>query len=669
MSNWTTPVGAAAGAGMVDDGETCSVITSTFEEGRRVSSAYSAEEIAEAYKIARQCLNPEKRAGRYTDWINLAILLRNISNTDESFNVWMEISRRVPGYDGRMTDAEYRAKWNSVRVDNSKRLTMGSLMYWAEDDAPETLKAIKSETNRDWIMNYAKDTHVNVASFVVRMYSHQFRCSIGSKRGAEWFYYNKDNHSWRHLKTPNELRARLSGEVRNQYIEADREFGRRIQLAINNESEGKMNEEKRKKILQIERQLEMASFKDNVLKECAEKFYDEDFVSRLNCNPYIVGVANGVLELDWQDPVDKRYKVRFRDGLPEDMISFQMGRSEPDLDAIPYIPWSAVDVEDRRGLEGFFERIYPDSVLRNYVLTLLSSCLEGQNREQRFYIMQGRGSNGKSMIQTLMRYTFGDYQTSLQTTALTRKRPESGAANPDMIVTKCKRYIYMGEPDQNEKINTARMKQLSGEDIVEARGLFSDQEKFKMMGKMFLACNDLPPVSSMDDGTWRRIVTIPHLATFVNPGKPTNPEANIYVKDLHLEQKLRKWRTAFLSLLVHYYESSYLVGGLQEPDCVTAASNKYKQDNDSFAAFLSDNFVLEPGAGPVSINTVKEIYKEWDRTQLGRAKLVQKQIVERLRSVCDRRSTEREFWGIRQLNPDEETQNVDGASIGSLASL
>ena len=305
-------------------------------------------------------------------------------------------------------------------------------------------------------------------------------------------------------------------------------------------------------------------------------------------------------------------------------------------------------------------------MLLHYVLTLLSSCLEGQNREQRFYIMQGRGSNGKSMIQTLMRYAFGDYQTSLQTTALTRKRPESGAANPDMIVTKCKRYIYMGEPDQNEKINTSRMKQLSGEDIVEARGLFSDQEKFKMMGKMFLACNDLPPVSSMDDGTWRRIVTIPHLATFVNPGKPTNAELNIYVKDLHLEQKLRKWRTAFLSLLVHYYETSYLVGGLQEPECVTAASNKYKQDNDSFAAFLGDNFVLEPGAGPININTVKEIYKEWDRTQLGRTKLNQKQIVERMRAISDRRSTEREFWGVRQLSPDEETQNLgDVASVGS----
>ena len=195
----------------------------------------------------------------------------------------------------------------------------------------------------------------------------------------------------------------MSADVRNNYIEADREFGRRIQQSVGNESEGKMLEEKRKKILQIERQLEMASFKDSVLKECAEKFYDEDFLTRLNCNAYLVGVANGVLELRWLDPSDQQMKVRFRPGMPEDYISFQMGRSEPDLDPVPYIPWVAIETEEREALEGFFERIYPDPMLRRYVLTLLSSCLEGQNREQRFYINQGRGSNGKSMIQTLMR--------------------------------------------------------------------------------------------------------------------------------------------------------------------------------------------------------------------------------------------------------------------------
>ena len=121
-----------------------------------------------------------------------------------------------------------------------------------------------------------------------------------------------------------------------------------------------------------------------------------------------------------------------------------------------------------------------------------------------------------------------------------------------------------------------------------------------------------------------------------------------------MDHKLRKWRVAFLAMLVHYYETSYRVFGLQEPDSVTAASNKYKEENDTFHAFLTDNFVLEPGAGHLTIATVRDVYKEWKRAQVGKAELKPKEITERLRAVCDKRSTDKEFWGIRQLTEDEE---------------
>jgi putative DNA primase/helicase len=334
-----------------------------------------------------------------------------------------------------------------------------------------------------------------------------------------------------------------------------------------------------------------------------------------------------------------------------------MGRLDSELDAITFEPYDpAASSPVHKAILEFYKKIYPDPELREYVLTLDAACLEGENREQRFYFDQGDGSNGKTMKQTLKRNTFGDYATSLQTTALTRKRPDSGAANPDIIVTKGRRYIYGGEPDNGEKLNSARMKQMSGEDIVEARGLFSDQEKFKMMGKIFLACNDLPPVSSMDNGTWRRIRVIPHIATFVDADKSEDSTRYIYHKDLDLSEKMKhaSWRIAYFGILVYYFETRYLKFGLREPESVKAASNKYKQENDTFTAFASDTFVVEAGAGPIKLADVLMRYKEWKRTMPGVTEMKKPMIIERMKAIAARGSTEVEFKGIRFKEEGED---------------
>ena len=635
-------------------------------EAGLIPAQVSEKDIELAYRLARECINPERRAGEYQDWINLAICLKNIANTEESFKVWVELTRSVDSQHkkSKMTDAELRAKWNLIRVDTTKKLSMPSLVHWSKEDNFDKCKSIHSEFLTDYIINYAKDTHVSVAGVVKEVFKNEFRCSMGAKRGAYmWFQYPTAAHSWKQLRTPTELRAHLSGRVRSEFVEA----GKRLSTmwgASTDDTDKERIDGKRKLIFKVEHELEMTAFKDNVLKECQEKFYDDEFLNRLNANPNLLGVANGVLDLRHydNDAMTGRPHVIFRAGRPDDNISFQMGRCDPDLDPIPYLPYDASQ-QEQKDLAEFFRKIYPDEILREYVLTLLASCLEGKNAEQKFYVMQGPGSNGKSMIEILMESAFGDYGTSMSTTVMTRKRPDSGAANPDIITVKCKRYIHTGEPDDNEKINTSIMKQYSGGDRLQARGLFSEQEKFVITGKIFMSCNDLPPVSKMDGGTWRRIRVIPHVSIFKDAGDPAiDPSKNIYEKDLDMENKLKHWRVAFLSLLVHYYETKYLVHGLKEPDCVGSASNKYKEDNDIFMNFFNDNFVKEAGAGPVLVNTVKTAFNDWKKTYGRSCDLKLIQVYERMKAHCASGSTEKEFYGVRLA----EESDLSGALLQNM---
>lgn len=648
---------------MVEEENATKQLVVTDVEEHATVTQNSSEDVMLAYRFCRECINAEKRCGDYQDWVNMAICLKNIANTEDSFKVWCEMTRAVAASHKKAhkTDAQLREKWNLIRIDESRKLGMASLNYWAREDNEGVYRSILSETHTKWIINFAKDTHVSVASFVCRFYRHEFRCSYGSRRKDEWFHFPKGAHSWRYLKNPVVIRASLSEQILAEYWEAEKKIGdeaRKTQEAPQTEA----LDAKKKKIAKIQTCLQTTTFKDHVLKECAEKFYDEEFLSKLNTNPYLVGVANGVLELRYTDEVTKEQHVMFRPGLPEDNVSFHMGRTEPAMESIPYEIYNpSAPTQTHRHLLDFFQKIYPDAVLREYVLTLLSSCLEGNNAEQKFYVMQGVGSNGKSMIEILMEATFGDYGTSVSTATFTRKRPDAGNANADVITVKCKRYLHCGEPDDGEKINTSIMKAWSGGDLIPARGLFSDQEKFKIMGKIFMSCNDLPPVQKMDDGTWRRIRVIPHISVFKDPGNPAiDPSKHIYEKDYGMESKLRTWRVAFLGILVWYYEHKYLRGGLVEPACVSAASDKYKEENDLFQQFVSDTYIIEPDAGTVSVSDFRAHFQLWAKS-LGKCDLKPKQADERMRKLMKAGAKDKEFHGLRRASDGED---LSGATIG-----
>jgi P4 family phage/plasmid primase-like protien len=433
--------------------------------------------------------------------------------------------------------------------------------------------------------------------------------------------------------------------------------------------------EKQKTLTKTQAQLESTPFLENVLKACFHKFYNDNFTDLLNQHKDLFACGNCVVELRHYDSAEVRFaekpSVFVRKGRPDDYISFVMGKDnemEPiimDYDSktgrlYPFDPHPA----EQQELADFFAKVFPDPELREWVLTLLAACLEGENKEQSFYILTGSGGNGKSKLLNLMSCVFGEYQTSLNTAALTKKRPESGAANPDIITLKSKRFIYMQEPDEGEKLNTARIKQFTGGDNVEARGLYADQERFKIMGRIFFSTNDLPPVQSMDGGTWRRMKVIPFNASFKPKGHhEINPAKHIYEQDPNIDDKFKQnnMRAAFLRLLLHYWETRYLVSGLSlPPECVMEAVNRFKADNDSFVSFANESLIREPDA----IATLSELmakYKHWYSTQTGRKQLKKHEIIERMSKMATVQDSGRSFSGVRIVL---EGEDISGNFIG-----
>jgi P4 family phage/plasmid primase-like protien len=293
----------------------------------------------------------------------------------------------------------------------------------------------------------------------------------------------------------------------------------------------------------------------------------------MDTNKYLLCFNNGV--------VDFVNKI-FREGYPEDYIT--------KTTRINYIPhddsnpeWKKISEE----LVKFMSTLFPIPDLNRYMWDHLSSCLIGTNKNQTFNVYHGSGSNGKSILADLMSATLGDYKGTVPITLVTDARGKIGGTSDEVLKLKGVRYAVMQEPSKNVKLNEGIMKELTGGDPIQARGLYSESEIFEPQFKLVVCTNNLFDIDSNDDGTWRRIRKCPFPSKFVDQGETYNDETPyVFIKDKSLNEKLHALAPIFASMLVkRAFETDGIV---IDCDTVLEASNKYRKGQDHIAAFITE---------------------------------------------------------------------------------
>jgi phage/plasmid-associated DNA primase len=126
------------------------------------------------------------------------------------------------------------------------------------------------------------------------------------------------------------------------------------------------------------------------------------------------------------------------------------------------------------------------------------------------------------------------------------------------------------------------------------------------------------------------------------------------------------WREPFLSLLVHLYETEYMVNGLQpEPAVVKQESDKYKADHDAFAKFRSErvrelrNGFTEVTNEKVSLKEILKAYNRWAVSQPGLKKTDAKELEMRCEEAFGDSRGKREYSHIRVFLDDDDLEEFD----------
>jgi P4 family phage/plasmid primase-like protien len=307
--------------------------------------------------------------------------------------------------------------------------------------------------------------------------------------------------------------------------------------------------------------------KEDILKESQLFYVDNNFFEKLNSKKHLVPFENGVYDL---------LENKFRKSKREDYINLS---AKYDFDSNANNP----------EVHTFINNILPNKSVRDYVLKKMSECLNGDIPNTNFLMFIGDGANGKSQLLNLMKLTMGEFGEKVEVTLLTRKRNNANEANTEKIKLMNKRFAFLSEPEDGEKINIGLLKELTGSEEIVARGLYQEAVSFVMEAKLYLACNELPEIKGEDTALWRRIRVIDFPSRFVDEPK----ESNEYKIDRTLPSRMREdisWRQTFMNILINYYSSD-----IREPIEVQLKTNEYREENNDFYNWLDENIEYKQG--------------------------------------------------------------------------
>jgi phage/plasmid-associated DNA primase len=537
--------------------------------------------------LATTVLSPA-RATNYSDWVAAGMALYNAcTHPDEFLNAWLAFSSRCTDPTRLSSMDECKAKWTSFgssdRGPASKRLSVGSLRFWSQQDNPEEYRAVASRSARHLLFQCDSTKHHAMATLMYMLYGAQFVCT--SIKGRAWYRF--DGHRWARDEDGHTLRRLMSTEVAALFLQESEQLYRRArEVAVAGLSEEEVIARKQPildradRMAQVALRLDNKSFKELVFQECADRFFDQSFSTRLDTKPHLLGFENGIFDLD---------ALVFRAGRPDDFVTMSVRYDFP--------------LEDDAGIQAqlaaFMSGTQASEQLAQYVMGTLAYTLHGRKYMELLWFLTGsKGRNGKSLLlNTLMAAALGDYHYAPDPSVLmSSKFSNASGPSPEVVKLAGKRLVAVSEPDNagESTFRASRLKAWRGNDFIQARGLYQDVARIKPQFALFVLMNERPPMDKMDNAvaSTLRIVEFPW--EFVSaPALPHQRQLDASLKPKFEEESV--YAAQFMRMLLRTYrELQPDVFGpckhLATPEEVLTATQQYVEEHNALGDWLDTNF-------------------------------------------------------------------------------
>jgi phage/plasmid-associated DNA primase len=199
--------------------------------------------------------------------------------------------------------------------------------------------------------------------------------------------------------------------------------------------------------------------------------------------------------------------------------------------------------------------LFENRTLTEYFMTLLGVSLF-TNKHEKLNILTGSGRNGKSLIMNWLSSILNDYATVAETDLLTTKIRNGICCS--LVNAKNTRMMLVSEPSNDDyretKLNDTLIKTLTGRDPITARSLYRNTITIKPTFNVFMLCNEIPSLESVDQAMVERLNIVKFNFTFAEEERVSKQTNNRRI-DTDLKSKLHEdteLKQAFINILFQY---------------------------------------------------------------------------------------------------------------------
>ena len=285
-------------------------------------------------------------------------------------------------------------------------------------------------------------------------------------------------------------------------------------------------------------------------------------------------------------------------------------------------------------IETLFKQIFVDEEKRKCCLSILHTGLSGY-RQEKFIVYNGEGRNGKGVINEFMKYLMGNkYFYRPPISSITKQK--EGDSNQGLRGMHKMRYMVYSEPEEKSSkgdnatnLKTNLIKEITGNESINARGIYEKDTETKMNGTIVIECNKKPSLKGEKDHAIKeRIVILEFESSFQDMNDPagkakvdkdliafeeTGKKIYNFAGDPKIknEDNLKKYYCAFFKHIITKNKNLQLY----LPPCTRMAAMEWLQSEDEFSEWFQEFYE------PTELNTTKgaindfipakEVFKKW----------------------------------------------------------